>query len=122
MLNDGDSKTCPFDNQLPGEIKARAYLDLNGNGQHDSGEPWLHGLSMQVYLNPTVPVANGLTGTNGTAWFPNLQAQIYTVCEVPPAGWHTTNPIAINPAYGKPCFTVNLNPGQEIPVLFGNSK
>jgi Bacterial Ig domain len=122
VLNDGDSKTCTFVNQLPGEIKARAYHDLNGNGQHDSGEPWLRGWSMQVYLNATVPVANGVTGTNGTASFPNLQAQIYTVCEVPPAGWHTTNPIAINPTYGKPCFTVNLNPGQEIPVLFGNSK
>ena len=56
------------------------------------------------------------------ASFPNLQSQIYTVCEVPPAGWHTTNPMAINPTYGKPCFTVNLNPGQTISVLFGNSK
>jgi hypothetical protein len=73
-------------------------------------------------VNEIVPVANGFTGTNGTASFPNLQAQIYTVCEVPPAGWHTTNPMAINPTYGKPCFTVNLNPGQTISVLFGNAK
>jgi hypothetical protein len=30
--------------------------------------------------------------------------------------------MAINPTYGKPCFTVNLNPGQTISVLFGNAK
>lgn len=26
------------------------------------------------------------------------------------------------PVYGKPCFTINLNPGQTLPVSFGNSK
>jgi hypothetical protein len=122
VLNDGAVMTCTFVNQLPGQISARAYFDLNADGQRESGEPWLRGWTMQAFLNPTVPVGSGVTGSNGTVTFPNLQGNIYTVCEVPPAGWHSTNPPAINPAYGKPCFTVNLGPGQSLPVPFGNAK
>jgi hypothetical protein len=122
VLNDGATMSCTFVNQLPGQISARAYFDLNADGQRESGEPWLRGWTMQLFLNPTVPVGSGVTGLNGAVWFPSLQAQIYTVCEVPPAGWQSTNPPAINPMYGKPCMTVNLNPGQSLPVLFGNTK
>jgi hypothetical protein len=122
VLSDGASMTCTFVDQLPGQISARAYFDLNADSQRESGEPWLRGWTMQVFLNPTVPVGSGVTGSNGTVTFPNLEANIYTVCEVPPAGWQSTNPPVINPAYGKPCFTVNLGPGQSLPVLFGNAK
>jgi len=122
VLNDGAVMTCTFVNELPGQISARAYFDLNADGQREFGEPWLHGWTMQLFLNPTVPVGSGVTGSNGTVLFPNLQAQVYTVCEVPPAGWHSTNPPAINPTYGKSCMTVNLSPGQSLPVLFGNTK
>lgn len=122
VLNDGAAMSCTFVNQLPGQISARSYVDLNADGQRESGEPWLRGWTMQLFLNPTVPVGTGVTGSNGTVWFPNLQAQIYTVCEVPPAGWHSTNPPEINPMYGKPCFTVNLSPSQSLPVLFGDEK
>jgi hypothetical protein len=122
VLHDGAARTCTFVNQLPGHIAARAWFDLNADGQPESGEPWLRGWTMQLFLNPTVPAGSGVTGSNGTVWFPDLQAKVYTVCEVPPAGWHSTNPPAINPLYGKPCFTVNLAPGQSLPVLFGNAK
>ena len=122
VLNDGAVVTCNFVNQLPGQISARVYLDLNADGQREFGEPWLRGWTMQLFLNPTVPPGTGVSGSHPTVFFPHLQAQVYTVCEVPPAGWHSINPPAINPIYGKPCFTVNLSPSQSLPVLFGNAK
>ncbi len=122
VLTDGASYSCTFVDQLPGQINAGAFNDLNGDGQRQLNEPYLRGWTMQVFLNPTVPVASGVIGYNGSASFANLQANVYTVCEVLPAGWHSTNPAAINPMYGKPCTTVSLNPGQTLAVSFGNEK
>jgi hypothetical protein len=120
-LTDGASYTCTFVDELPGQINASAFNDLNGDGQRQLNEPYLRGWTMQLYLNPTVPVASGIVSYNGSISFSNLQANVYTVCEVLPAGWHSTNPPAINPMYGKPCITVNLNPGQTLAASFGNA-
>lgn len=76
MLSDGDSVTCTFVNQQPGQINARAFSDLNRDRQRQAGEPWLHGWTMQVYSSPAVLVATGVTGTNGTVSFPNLKPNV----------------------------------------------
>jgi hypothetical protein len=120
-LTDGASYTCTFVDELPGQINASAFNDLNGDGQRQLNEPYLRGWTMQLYLNPTVPVASGVVSYNGSISFSNLQANVYTLCEVLPAGWHSTNSPAINPMYGKPCITVNLNPGQTLAASFGNA-
>ena len=73
-------------------------------------------------FEPCGPRRNPRTGTNGTVSFPNLQPNVYTVCEVPPAGWYSTNPGAIDLVYHKPGFTVMVKPGQTLPVLFGNTR
>jgi len=36
-----------------------------------------------------------------------------------PVGWTLTSPTAVDPAYGQPCKTVTLEPGQAATVLFG---
>jgi hypothetical protein len=121
-LTVGASYSCTFVDELPGQIKARAFNDLNADGQRQLNEPYLRGWTMQLYLNPSVPVASGVVGNNGSISFSNLQANVYTLCEVPPAGWHSTNPPALNPMYGKPCMTLSLNPGQTLTASFGNEK
>ena len=118
----GENITCTFVNELPGEIDVHAFNDLNEDGKRESGEPLLHGITVQLYTFPIAPIATAAIDSTGKAVFPALPARPYTVCAVLPAGVTATNPPTIDPAYGKPCFSVNLNPGQKVPLLFGLAK
>jgi RHS repeat-associated protein len=60
--------------QEPGLPNWTVYLDLNGNGQPDPGEP------------------TSVTDANGRYAFSNLAPGVYTVREVPQAGWVWTAP------------------------------
>jgi hypothetical protein len=100
----------------------RAFHDLNADGRREKGEPLLGGITVQLYTNPYNLLKSTVINSTDKAVFGGLWPQIYTVCEVLPAGWATTNPPVIDPAYGKPCFTVNSTPGTTVPVLFGLNK
>jgi hypothetical protein len=73
------------------------YLDTNGNGTLDSGEP------------------TAVSGSNGYYAFTDLAAGTYTVREVVQAGWSQTYPSANRP------YIVTLSAGQSVLYQsFGN--
>ncbi len=121
-LTNGSSVTCTFINQRPGRVTARAFADLNLDHQHESREPWQEGWTIQLYTFPTVLAAAKVTDEDGQAAFTNLQPRVYTVCEVLQAGWTASIPLVPDPAYGQPCYTVTVSPGQNTPVRFGNRR
>lgn len=112
--------TCTFQNLKFGKLTVKAFDDFNRNRQHDNGEPWLDDWTIQLYRNQTTIAAKQTD--DGRAVFSNLPPEVYTVCEVLKRGWVSTAPPMPNPAYGKPCQTVAVNPGQNTTVLFGNAR
>ena len=77
---------------------------------------------MTLTTSPTQTLGSGVTAPVGNfsqVGFVNLRAGSYTVCTAVPVGWTLTTPTAVDPAYGQPCKTVTLTPGQSATVLFG---
>jgi hypothetical protein len=107
-------------------ITARAFNDLvrrtTNLGKRNAGDPWLNSQPMTLTTSPTQTLGSGVTepvGNVSQASFINLRPGSYTVCTSFPTGWTLTNPMAVDPAYGQPCKSVTLNPGQAATVLFG---
>lgn len=122
----GDNVTCTFTVDRAVRITARAFNDLVRTntklGQRNVGDPWLTGWTLTVYTGTTT-VASSVTAVNGSVSqvsFANLRPGSYSVCVTLPANtWTPSTPAAIDPAYGQPCKTVTLTPGQAATLLFG---
>lgn len=100
----------------PGSITAHKFSDLNGDGAQDGGEPDLSGWEMTLYSGDACEggaVGTGTTGQDGTVTFTGLDAGVYSVGEGTRDGWRPTTPT---------CRTVELEPGQEVVVSFGNQE
>ncbi len=79
---------CQDEELLPGWM---IFLDLNGNGILDNGEP-----SMET---------SSLSGHEGWYWFENLLPGAYQICEVQQGGWdQTSSPV---------CHTITLPDGEN---------
>jgi hypothetical protein len=122
----GDNVTCTFTVERAVRITARAFNDLvrtNANlGKRNAGDPWLNSQPMTLTTSPTQTLGSGVTAPVGTLSqisFANLRSGSYTLCTGFPTGWTLTTPTAVDPAYGQPCKTVTLSPGQAAIVLFG---
>ena len=122
----GDNVTCTFTVERAAIINARAFNDLvrrtTNLGRRNAGDPWLTGQPMTLTTSPTQTLGSGVTAPVGNfsqVGFVNLRAGSYTVCTAFPVGWTLTTPTAVDPAYGQPCKTVTLTPGQSATVLFG---
>jgi len=123
---EGDNVTCTFTVERAVVINTRAFNDLvrrNTNlGKRNAGDPWLNGQPMTLTTSPTQTLGSGVTAPVGNASqvsFVNLRPGSYTVCTAFPADWTLTTPTDVDPAYGQPCKTVTLTPGQAATVLFG---
>ena len=102
-----------FGNQrvnLPGQICATKYHDLNGNGIRDSGEPPLSGVS--INLNPGGQ--SQATDASGNVCFLVAVPGSYSVSELASPGWQQTQP-AGGAQYN------NIAPNTS-GLLFGNKK
>jgi hypothetical protein len=122
----GDAVTCTYTVERAVRITARAFNDLvrrtTNLGKRNAGDPWLNSQPMTLTTSPTQTLGSGVTepvGNVSQASFINLRPGSYTVCTSFPTGWTLTNPMAVDPAYGQPCKSVTLNPGQAATVLFG---
>ncbi len=111
-----------------GAIHGQKYNDLNRNGAHDEGEPFLNGWTIFFDENNNETFDKGekyrIThddprGNPGHYWFTKLPKDNYTVCEVLKTKWVQTQP-------GTPedpqCYNVTLeSSGQRFEDLdFGN--
>ncbi|MDH3278454.1 MAG: hypothetical protein OEM21_10200, partial [Nitrosopumilus sp.] len=85
-----------FGNYELGEITGQKYEDLDLNGQHDDGEPYLNGWTIFLDQNDNGLLDDGeystITQDNGNYIFPELLIGDYTVCEVIQDNWVQTQP------------------------------
>jgi hypothetical protein len=76
-----------------GQIGDFVWLDTNGNGCQDAGEPGIPGVTVNLYsgcgANPPM-IATTTTDANGKYLFTNLCAGQYTVSFVTPLGFNRT--------------------------------
>ncbi len=110
-LSSNGSGTANFLNARPGSISGHKWLDLDGDGVHDSGEPGLG--------NVTITLKGGglqtsvLTKSDGSYLFDGLEPGTYEVAEIVPANMVNTSPVS---------RTVQLGSGEaEIDVDFLNA-
>ena len=99
-----------------GQICVQKFNDLDGNGQHDPGEPWLASWQFTIHKLPSGPDVTGTTDQQGQYCSNNdLLAGNYTVTETMQSGW--TNSL---PGGATPQIPVTLADGDIKTVLFGN--
>lgn len=126
----------PLDN-FPSAIHGTKWLDHNGNGRRDDGEPGLAGVTIWIDANLngefdaddpyTVTIEDDATTPNNEAgryWFDDLESGFKVVHEVVPDGFEPTFP---DPLFCRAIFCngrghmVTLGPGEVIEGLdFGN--
>ncbi len=109
-LSAGEGAIVDFGNCPYGRIEGLKFLDLDGDGSLDAGEPTLEGV--EITLEGKNALAITTTGEDGTFIFRNLLPGEYTVSETVPSGYYATRPIEV---------PVVLNPGESASVIFANS-
>jgi hypothetical protein len=86
-LNPGDSRTdVDFGYRGTASVGDRVWLDSNGNGTQDAGEPGINGATVQLLDAANNVVATATTTGDGNYTFSNLTAGNYSVRVMPPAG------------------------------------
>ncbi len=104
---------CP---PAKGTVTVYKFNDLNANGVHDSGEPYLSGWTFRIYSNASCSgdvLAVKTTGSAGKVVFTDLSPGTYSVREVTQSGWNPTT---------STCQSVVLTEGQDKTLKFGNQE
>lgn len=84
----------------PAQIKVYKYEDLDRDGSHDEGEPYLSGWTIELLSGSTV-VDSEVTDSDGEVKFDGVAPGAYTVREVLKHGWKvTTDPYPIGLSVG----------------------
>ncbi len=106
-----------FTQTQPASVGDRVWLDTNGNGVQDAGEPGVSNVLVTLYSSSNVAVRSTYTDVNGNYLFTDVTPGAYTVgVSLPPAFVFTTNSGAVSgttnsdivPATGRTLsFTVN---------------
>jgi protocatechuate 3,4-dioxygenase beta subunit len=106
-----------FSQNIPASVGDRVWLDTNGDGIQDSGEPGVSDVLVTLYNSAGVAVASMYTDASGLYLFTNVAPGNYTVgVSLPPAMVFSPNNGAVsvannsdvNPANGRTAsFTVN---------------
>lgn len=97
--SDGDSLTAialrqgehgrdfNFGELLPASLAGRVHVDPNDNGQFDSGEPPLEGVTVRLVDAAGDEVGRTTTDATGQYRFENIASGVYSVIEETPAGF-----------------------------------
>jgi uncharacterized protein (DUF2141 family) len=108
----GGTHSVYFGNAPSGTIHGYKFMDLNGNGVKDDGEPGMANVTVRLSGNGIVPV-DKLTDASGYFRFSDLEGGPYLVELVnDPAGYYLTTPDRYN---------VSLLSGGVETVYFGNA-
>ncbi|HND54385.1 MAG TPA: SdrD B-like domain-containing protein, partial [Pirellulaceae bacterium] len=111
--SEDDYGTATFPSPLPAVIGNQVWLDENGDGRQDAGEPGLPGLIVTLRNSQGAVVATTVTDVQGRYVFAHVAPGDYSVTVAPPAG--------LNPTYdpngiGSPNTTsITVVAGQESP-------
>lgn len=112
--------------QQPGNVTGFKYLDLNADGDQDTGEPGMAGVMFYVDLNDNRRLNAGepaaFTDANGNFTIPKLQPGTYSIREVLAGGFIPTVPNTMNGSLPDPVLTVTVtsNTTNDPPLVFGN--
>ncbi len=105
-----------FGNFQNGSITGYKFNDLNGNGEHDDGEPKLSGWEISLYIDQALQ-DTATTTAEGDYSFNNLAPGTYVVCETQQDGWQQTAPDPESDA----CHEIEINEsGENASAIFGN--
>ncbi|MBT6554475.1 MAG: choice-of-anchor D domain-containing protein [Candidatus Marinimicrobia bacterium] len=93
-LNKSDGASCPLvPAPLPatGQVGDKVWVDSNGDGIQDAGEPGLPGVVVDLYSIDSPFIASDITDANGEYLFQNLSpSEYYIVFSSAPAGFSLT--------------------------------
>jgi hypothetical protein len=106
----GTFETC-------GTVDGHKYLDVNGNGALDSGEPGLEGWTINLYESDgTTLIDSEVTDSDGNVSFGSeIEPGDYVVCEELQTDWTNTDP-----GGGTLCKSITVDIGETETVNFGN--
>jgi serine-aspartate repeat-containing protein C/D/E len=110
-----------FHGILTGTISGTKFLDVNGNGVRDAGEPGLAGVTISLTNCPSPCVATPVgtpvtTGPDGSFSFANIPLGAYFLSETVPPGFRQTAP----PPPGEISATLSVAQTSVSGLLFGN--
>ncbi|MBK9564488.1 MAG: carboxypeptidase regulatory-like domain-containing protein [Saprospiraceae bacterium] len=92
-LNPGDNNPTVDAGYIPnGKIGDFVWEDKNGNGQQDSGEPGISGVTVQLLDQNNNVIRTTTTSGTGAYLFDNLPPGTYYVRVTPPTGYNVTTP------------------------------
>ncbi|MBK7635345.1 MAG: carboxypeptidase regulatory-like domain-containing protein [Saprospiraceae bacterium] len=92
-LNPGDNNPTVDAGYIPnGKIGDFVWEDKNGNGQQDSGEPGIPGVTVQLLDQNNNVIRTTTTSGTGAYEFDNLPPGTYYVRVTPPTGYNVTTP------------------------------
>jgi hypothetical protein len=120
-VQNGSSTNNDFGEIKPSSLSGYVYVDLNNNGQKDTGEPPIPGTTVTLTGTNDMNVAVRVvvqTDTSGLYQFANLRPGNYTITETQPSGYQpgklhvgTLNGTTTGTA-GTNLFSVPLSQGQ----------
>lgn len=93
----------------PADLTVLKFNDMNGNGEHDEGEPVLEGFIFTATMGDTV--LEETTGSDGKAVFVDLADGTWVIDEYPVAGWVATTDLPLD---------IAVVAGQDVMVHIGN--
>jgi serine-aspartate repeat-containing protein C/D/E len=119
-----------FRGVLTGTISGVKFLDVNGNGVRDPGEPGRSGVSFVLMPCPSPcvppPVATAVSGSDGTFSFTGIPFGTYFLSESLPAGFKQTVPatkeVQVSLSVGQPSVTGLIFGNQAVGASISGTK
>jgi len=110
-LSGGEGAVVDFGNCPYGRVEGLKFEDLDGDGDQDTGEPGLEGVTVTLSGEGAMAKTT-TTGEDGTFVFNNLLPGDYTVAETVPSGYYATRLTSV------PVF---VEPAESVSVIFANA-
>jgi len=127
-ISPGEQKRVEFANVQFGSIDGHKYVDVDGNGNQETGEPMLTHADIsggvRIFIDNNNDgifdsgETNNFTGNDGYFLFEQLLAGTYDICEEVPAGW--TNTSWSNLPERSNCQRITIKAGENVSHDFGN--
>jgi len=121
-LEEGQQMHCIFINQRGVSIRTRSYHDRNGDRDHTLAEGYQSDWTITLYRNLNIVLGSQAANSYGKANFNYLLPGEYTLCQQIQESWDNSHPGLVDAAYGVPCYTFTLQPGELTTLWFGNQQ